>query len=92
MRFFRRIAGFLGFVKDDGHEPNDEDDDNNNNNPGSDSLAPDRAHFQETGAPRRGFGVPVQVVVDRPQLGPVLVPCNPGDGGVQVNDSLLSPF
>jgi len=81
MGFLRRIAGFLGFAKDD-HEHKDEDDENNNDE-NSDSQAHNRPHFQDTGLPRRGFGVPVQVVVDRPPIGPVLGPCNPGDGGVQ---------
>ncbi|XP_040985791.1 uncharacterized protein LOC121234051 [Juglans microcarpa x Juglans regia] len=79
MGFLRKIAGFLGLGKDNGHEPKDEEDDNNN----PDTQTHDRAHFQETGLPRRGFGVPVQVVVDRPQVGPVITRCNPGDGGVQ---------
>ncbi|KAJ7003584.1 hypothetical protein NC653_008717 [Populus alba x Populus x berolinensis] len=66
MRFFKRLAGFLGFAKDDGgHE------------------APFRSNFQETGLPRKGFSVPLQVAVERPQLGPVIVYCNSGDGGVQ---------
>lgn len=32
---------------------------------------------------RRGFSVQVPVPVDRPAAGPVLMPCAPGDGGVQ---------
>lgn len=96
MGFFRRIGDFLGFSKGD-HEPKGEDDENNNNNnsnddENSDSQTHNRPHLQGTGLPRRGFGVPVQVVVDRPQLGPVIGPCKPGEGGVQVDLSLLSPF
>lgn len=75
MRFFRRIAGLLGLARDDGHEVKDEEDDHHNDN---------RPIFQDTGFSRRGFGVPVQVTVDRPHLGPVLLPCTTGDGGVQV--------
>ncbi|KAL2489316.1 uncharacterized protein Fot_42608 [Forsythia ovata] len=33
--------------------------------------------------PRKGFSVPVQVAVERAQLGPIIVPCNSGDGGLQ---------
>ncbi|PSR91641.1 Glucosamine-1-phosphate N-acetyltransferase [Actinidia chinensis var. chinensis] len=72
MRFLKRIAGLLGFVKDEGHEVRDEDDvdvDEDVNRP-------------ETHLPRKGFSVPVQVPVER-SLGPVLVPCAVGDGGVQ---------
>ncbi|KAG6633643.1 hypothetical protein I3843_12G061500 [Carya illinoinensis] len=82
MGLFRKIAGFLGLGKDDGHETRDEEGDEDNNN-NSDTRTHDRAPFQETGLPRRGFGVPIQVVVDRSQLGPILVPCNPSDGGIQ---------
>ncbi|XWS49579.1 hypothetical protein CRYUN_Cryun12cG0015300 [Craigia yunnanensis] len=79
MRFFRRIAGLLGFARDDGHEVKDlENDHHNNNQPPYNPRV-----FQETNLPRKGFGVPVQVAVDRPQPGPVLLPCTSGDGGVQ---------
>ncbi|KAI4327268.1 hypothetical protein L6164_019751 [Bauhinia variegata] len=76
MGFFRRIAGLLGFVKDELHEPKDEADDD------LDDQARQRYHAKETG-PRKGFGVQVQVGVDRPQSGPIVVPCSSGDGGVQ---------
>ncbi|XP_075485861.1 uncharacterized protein LOC142525449 [Primulina tabacum] len=33
--------------------------------------------------PRKGFGVPVQVHVERAPLPPLLVPCPEGDGGLQ---------
>ncbi|XP_047328378.1 uncharacterized protein LOC124931848 [Impatiens glandulifera] len=77
MRFLRKIAGFLGFPKDESHD--DAKEVNHNN-------AADHTDFNnrvQTNLPRRGFSVPVQVPVDRPQIGPVLVPCNVGDGGVQ---------
>ncbi|XVF13608.1 hypothetical protein REPUB_Repub08aG0222100 [Reevesia pubescens] len=79
MRFFKRIAGLLGFARDDGHEVNNQENNNNNNNqpPNTPPV------FHETGLPRRGFSVPVQVSLDRPQPGPVLLPCTSGDGGVQ---------
>ncbi|XVF51963.1 hypothetical protein PTKIN_Ptkin04bG0226400 [Pterospermum kingtungense] len=79
MRLFRRIAGLLGLARDDGHEEVKDQENDNNDQPSSIN----RPVFQETDFPRRGFGVPVQVAVDRPQLGPVLLPCTSGDGGVQ---------
>ncbi|OMO77255.1 hypothetical protein CCACVL1_15132 [Corchorus capsularis] len=81
MRFFRRIAGFLGFVRDDGHEVKDQENNPNNNN--NNQQPNNRPTYQDTGLPRRGFSVPVQVAVDRPQPGPLLLPCISGDGGVQ---------
>ncbi|XP_022155947.1 uncharacterized protein LOC111022940 [Momordica charantia] len=78
MRFFRRIAGILGFAKDDSHDLKNEDEDVD-----SDNQPSNRVHMQETGLPRRGFSVPVQVAVNRPQPGPILVPSSSGDGGVQ---------
>ncbi|KAA8525898.1 hypothetical protein F0562_008002 [Nyssa sinensis] len=71
MRFLRRIAGFLGFAKDENHEVKDEDEDNADVNP------------VETHLPRKGFSVPVQVAVERAQVGPVVIPCGVGEGGVQ---------
>ncbi|GFZ15438.1 hypothetical protein Acr_24g0016280 [Actinidia rufa] len=71
MRFLRRIAGFLGFAKDEEHELKDERD--------YDADANSAEHHLH----RKGFSVPVQVPVERPQQGPVLVPCGVGDGGVQ---------
>lgn len=95
MRLFRRLAGFLGLAKDDAHEGKDSDDDDCDGIvDGSGNVDNQQSHsrpqFQETGLPRKGFSVPVQVVVDRPQLGPVLIPSNSGDGGVQVQLSLSS--
>ncbi|CAH2079317.1 unnamed protein product [Thlaspi arvense] len=37
----------------------------------------------KTGLPRKGFGVPVQVAVERSDPGPILQPCAASDGGVQ---------
>ncbi|ONI06080.1 hypothetical protein PRUPE_5G039100 [Prunus persica] len=78
MGFLRKMAGMLGFTKDDGHEVKD-----NGEEDEDDNQAQNRANFQETGLPRKGFSVPVQVAVDRNLPGPVLVPCRSGDGGVQ---------
>ncbi|KAL9419410.1 hypothetical protein AB3S75_034885 [Citrus x aurantiifolia] len=81
MRFLRRIAGFLGIVRDNGPEVKDDEEDqdkiDDNNNQRS-------YNFQETGLPRKGFGVQVQVAVERPLPGPIIVPCNSGNGGVQM--------
>ncbi|CAK9173385.1 unnamed protein product [Ilex paraguariensis] len=73
MGLLRRMAGFLGFVKDEAHEVNDEDDERRD---------ADVNHIP-TNLPRKGFSVPVQVVAERAPIGPVLVPCSAGDGSVQ---------
>lgn len=78
MRFFKKIAGFLGFAKDEEHDARDV----------AEADAVDDADLDavEThNLPRKGFSVAVKVPVERPQLGPVLVPCAVDDGGVQVN-------
>lgn len=83
MRFFRRVVGLLGFGKDDGHENKDEDDDANRSNSSSDDVRRNRMNnVDPIPGPRKGFSVPVKVAVERPVVGPILVPCN-GDGGVQ---------
>lgn len=83
MGLFRRIAGFLGFVRDDAHDVRDGEDDDNGDDLTT-SYGRNPVHMQSTGLPRKGFSVPVQVSVDRPQSGPILVPCDSGHGGVQV--------
>lgn len=81
MRFLKRVAGFLGFGKDESHEAKEDDDDVNRNN--SDDNHRNRMNVDPIHAgPRKGFSVPVQVPVERPVVGPILVPCN-GDGGLQ---------
>ncbi|KAF8027221.1 hypothetical protein BT93_E0205 [Corymbia citriodora subsp. variegata] len=90
MGLFRRIAGILGFGRD---EVNRDDDDQRQHRGDGDepeeggedppNAAGRSRSYQETGLPRRGFSVPVKVAVDRPAPGPVLVPCDSGDGGVQ---------
>ncbi|TKY70715.1 hypothetical protein E2542_SST07007 [Spatholobus suberectus] len=77
MRFLRKIAGLLGFANHD-HDSKDDADDEHAGQP---RTTPYRG--RGTGLPRKGFGVPAQVVVDRPQLGPVLTPSTSGDGGLQ---------
>ncbi|KAF9685521.1 hypothetical protein SADUNF_Sadunf03G0063200 [Salix dunnii] len=87
MRFFRRLAGFFGFAKDDGghvvkdQQEQEEDEEDHHQHP---SQVPYCSNSRETGLPRKGFSVPLHVAVERPQLGPVIVSCNSGDGGVQV--------
>ncbi|KAL6178552.1 hypothetical protein ACLB2K_050070 [Fragaria x ananassa] len=79
MGFFKKILVNLGFSKDDDHEVKDkeEEDDDDASQPRS------QAQFRDSGLPRKGFSVPVQVAVDRPLSGPILIPCRSGDGGVQ---------
>lgn len=89
MGFFRRLAGFLGLAKDDVHEHHSNDDADEEPN-GQPRTTPIRV--KETGLPRRGFSVPAQVVIDRPQVGPVLTPSTSGDGGVQVSSFLSSVY
>ncbi|XP_057978540.1 uncharacterized protein LOC131164981 [Malania oleifera] len=76
MGILRRIAGFLGFGKDDLHEARDDDEDD-------EDEQINRVNTEEARLPRKGFGVPVQVAVERAPVGPVLVPCSSADGGVQ---------
>ncbi|XP_042489185.1 uncharacterized protein LOC122069274 [Macadamia integrifolia] len=75
MGFMRRIASILGFLKDDHHDVNDEDEDADGHR--------NRGHKAETRRSISGFSVEVPVAVDRSYLGPVLTPCDRGDGGVQ---------
>ena len=88
MGLFKRFIGILGFGKYDGRdheEPEDMDADD-----GIRTAHGDRVNVEPIpGATRKGFSVPVKVAVDRPNFGPLIVPCN-GDGGVQVYFKLLS--
>ncbi|KAL3737816.1 hypothetical protein ACJRO7_019355 [Eucalyptus globulus] len=92
MGLLRRIAGFLGFGRDEvnrddedqRHHRGDDGEGRDGDGEGEDPTNPagrGARSYQETGLPRRGFSVPVKVAVDRP--GPVLLPCDSGDGGVQ---------
>ncbi|XP_010538509.1 PREDICTED: uncharacterized protein LOC104812836 [Tarenaya hassleriana] len=89
MGFLKKLAGILGFGRDDGgHEVvKDEEEDGDSTGAGSGDgdkrRADNQPRFRETGLPRKGFGVPVQVAVERSNPGPVLLPCTAGDGGVQ---------
>ncbi|PKU61367.1 hypothetical protein MA16_Dca017799 [Dendrobium catenatum] len=77
MGFFRRIGTILGFVKDEAHAVGEEDGDKIN----------DSAQRR----PGRGFSVQVPVAAEKPSLGPVIIPCSLGEGGVQVHFSFF-PF
>ncbi|CAN0908175.1 hypothetical protein LINGRAHAP2_LOCUS25159 [Linum grandiflorum] len=88
MRFFRGIAGILGFVRDEGdHDVKQDHEEEEEEGDEAEQYIPQSrstSGFHQTGLPRRkGFSVPVQVPVDRQHPGPVLLPCNSGDGGVQ---------
>ncbi|KAM7491100.1 hypothetical protein LguiA_034021 [Lonicera macranthoides] len=79
MRFFRKLAGLLGFAK---NEVKDEDEDEEEE---KDDDADLNNKVEESNHPCKGFSVPVKVAlpVDRAQLAPIILPCNHGDGGVQ---------
>ena len=81
MGFLRRIAGILGFSKDEPHETRDVDDDND---VVRDRTSKEEVDVEDIRLHRRGFSVPAQVSVERDR-GPVLIPCTSGDGGVQVH-------
>ncbi|KAI3905099.1 hypothetical protein MKX01_017345 [Papaver californicum] len=97
MRFFRRIAGILGFGKDEQHHEDEIANNHQNlnqnqhhqqqhthhhqNQPNRDSN--NNSSKEETRRSSKGFGVKVPVVVDRVNPGPLLVLTNLGDGGVQ---------
>ncbi|WOK92738.1 hypothetical protein Cni_G01429 [Canna indica] len=86
MKLLRRIAGFFGISRDeiDAHGARE--------GSGGSAAGPEE-RTSTSGAPgpavpataasRGGFSVQVPVAVERPALGPVLVPCEPGEGGVQ---------
>ncbi|KAK3041598.1 hypothetical protein RJ639_000732, partial [Escallonia herrerae] len=78
MGFWRRIAGYLGFPKDEAHEARDGDNNEQEVEEGQEPTGFDTAHLN-----RKGFSVTVQVPVDKASPGPVLLPCNPGEGGLQ---------
>lgn len=85
MGFFRRIAGFLGLTREE--DEAEEDADARHQNGGGEEGG--RTGAGRPRAAARGFSVHVPVAVERPSVGPVLVPCDPGEGGVQVLSSNL---
>lgn len=86
MGFLKKLAGVFGFGQE--AVKNEEDDGGDgtviDSGDGDKRRENNQPRFRETGLPRRGFGVPVQVAVERSQLGPLLHPCSAGDGGIQV--------
>lgn len=81
MGLFKRLAGLLGFSREEDQQHHDDD--------AADAAAPAYSPFEAAAsatasAQRRGFSVPVQVPVERAPLPPLLVFCPSGDGGVQV--------
>nr|XP_043628917.1 uncharacterized protein LOC122600279 [Erigeron canadensis] len=88
MRFIKRLAGILGFGNPEVNKDSQDDDDDGetdvNNNPNSAEHIHNYINTNTSNLPRKGFSVSVQVPVDRAhQIGPILVPCPAGDGGVQ---------
>ncbi|KAI3828697.1 hypothetical protein L1987_02805 [Smallanthus sonchifolius] len=78
MRLMKRLAGFLGIGN---HEVNKDSEEETDANPNS---TEETHHYVDTNLRRKGFSVPVQVPVDKAhKIGPILVPCPAGDGGVQ---------
>lgn len=82
MGFLKKLAGVFGFGQE--AVKNEEDDTVIDSGDGDKRRENNQPRFRETRLPRKGFGVPVQVAVERSQLGPVLQPCSAGDGGIQV--------
>ncbi|KAJ0236823.1 Phospholipid hydroperoxide glutathione peroxidase [Hirschfeldia incana] len=85
MGFLKKLAGVFGFGQEavKNEEEDGGDDTVIDSGDGDKRRENNQPRFRETGLPRRGFGVPVQVAVERSQLGPVLQPCSAGDGGIQ---------
>ncbi|KAH6759090.1 hypothetical protein C2S51_019325 [Perilla frutescens var. frutescens] len=84
MGLFKRLAGLLGFAKDEDQQHRDGD-------AAAETAAPPPSFVPAAAAatasaqhlPRRGFSVPVQVPVERAPSAPLLVFCPAGDGGIQ---------
>ncbi|KAF3631883.1 hypothetical protein FXO38_26428, partial [Capsicum annuum] len=85
MGLFRKISGFLGFTREEGNEVRAVENNSNGNalSPSAEDVAAAAAAAQAQNVQRRGFSVPIQVPVEKPQFGPVIVPCSSRDGGVQ---------
>ncbi|MQL91324.1 hypothetical protein Taro_023935 [Colocasia esculenta] len=77
MGFLRRIASILGFLHGAAADGDGDEDDNPAAEKGEAQPPPSAA--------RRGFSLQVPVATTRPHAGPVLAPCNLGEGGVQVS-------
>lgn len=87
MGFLKKLTGIFGFGHNDGgHGVEDGAGDNTGKVSGDGDKHRDgnQPRFHETGLPRKGFGVPVQVAVERSSPGPILQPCPASDGVLQV--------
>ncbi|KAI3464688.1 hypothetical protein Pfo_021351 [Paulownia fortunei] len=86
MGLFKRLAGLLGFARDEDQQHHD-DAAADTAIPASSSMAAAAAAAAATASaqhlPRRGFSVPVQVPIERAPQPPLLVFCPAGDGGLQ---------
>ncbi|GER34456.1 RNAse E/G-like [Striga asiatica] len=84
MGLFKRLAGLLGFARDEEQLQHDDAASDatipSSSTPGT---APPAAFASAQHLPRRGFSVPVQVPVERAPPPPLLVFCPAGDGGIQ---------
>lgn len=87
MGLFKKLAGFLGFVRDEGQIEDAESAAHASISSSGVAAAATAVPVQHL--PRKGFSVPVQVAVERAQLGPVIVPCNSGEGGLQVSCGMI---
>ncbi|CAH8383560.1 unnamed protein product [Eruca vesicaria subsp. sativa] len=84
MGFIKKLTGIFGLGHNDGgHGVEDCAGDTARTVSGKHHEDNNQARFRETGLPRKGFGVPVQVAVERSNPGPVLQPCPASDGVVQ---------
>ncbi|KAL1200664.1 hypothetical protein V5N11_019849 [Cardamine amara subsp. amara] len=81
MGFFKKLAAVFGFTQEE--VKNEEDDTEIDSGDGDKRKEDTQPRFRETGLPRKGFGVPVQVAVERSHLCPLLQHCAAGDGGIQ---------
>lgn len=86
------MAGILGFGN---HENNNDESDSNNNNGNNNNNSnlnsdEDHHHQSYSYSNRRGFSVQVPVDNKAHQIGPILIPCVAGDGGLQVYLSYIS--
>ncbi|KAK4390933.1 hypothetical protein Sango_2156600 [Sesamum angolense] len=88
MGLFKRLAGLLGFGRDEEQHHHQEDAAAEAAIPAS-SSGPDAAAASAPAQhlPRKGFSVPVQVPVERAPPPPLLVFCPAGDGGLQLKFS-----
>ncbi|VVB08170.1 unnamed protein product [Arabis nemorensis] len=89
MGFLKKLTGIFGFGHNDGGHGVARDGDGEGDTTGTVSGDGDKRRednqprFRESGLPRKGFGVPVQVAVERSNPGPILQPCAASDGGIQ---------